>query len=454
MDNIEKLISGIDPAERDNIDDPGPLQLQDPVPVFSQRPVQVNPGNSWGKWRILAAVTAVAAAAVGLVVWAPWQAPTGTGPASPTLPTTGNPTTGPSPSSSADGSALPRIDYGLPNFLVPASQDVYFQDSAACNALDLRTLDLVDANGIRTKLPDNANAYPVIGCVDSLATILRSDLAEAGNPTGDGSGIWLARWKDGTWSIRADDDTGINVVGSMPFFTNPRLRALDNPSDPILKPEQLRKLKVLGLDGTSLGRLLGPDVPSWMDAKPTEESHAFGNELLRMDQPAWEEREWKMDEIGTPINDPMAGPNDVDRYDLVFYDLRGKKVFSLTSMRKGAEQEPTDCADPGPTYKLDGESPSSVVADAGPLKLALSTVTEADGSRYSVVGLYPADLPSTGRACDVRFGVDIGERTLMLTHWNDPMGFKNQGEINAYLGSGEYTQAKAVAKSLVIQDLG
>ena len=54
----------------------------------------------------------------------------------------------------------------------------------------------------------------------------------------------------------------------------------------------------------------------------------------------------------------------------------------------------------------------------------------------------------------MRFGADIGDRTLVLTQWNDPMGFKNQGEISAYLGSVEYTQAKAVAKSLAIEDLG
>ncbi|RAX50835.1 hypothetical protein DQ353_00065 [Arthrobacter sp. AQ5-05] len=351
-----------------------------------------------------------------------------------------------------DGSALPRIDYGLPNFLVPANQDVYFEDSPSCNTLDLRTLDLVDANGIRTKLPDNANAYPVVGCVDSLAAILRSDLAEAGNPTGNGSGIWLARWQDGCWSIKADDDTGINVVHGMPLFTNPRLRALDNPSDPILKTEQLRQLKVLGLDDTGMGRLLGPDVPSWMGAKAMEERHAFGNELLRTDHPAWEEREWKTDGNGTPIDDPTIGPNDVDRYDLLLYDLRGKKVFSLGSLRKGAVHEPTDCAEPGSTYAFDGEPPSGVLTDAGPLKLALSTVAAADGSRHSVVGLYPADLPSTGKTCDVRSGVDIGDRTLMLTQWNGPLGFKNQVEFNAYWGSVEYTQARQVAASLVIQD--
>jgi hypothetical protein len=117
-------------------------------------------------------------------------------------------------------------------------------------------------------------------------------------------------------------------------------------------------------------------------------------------------------------------------------------------------QEPTDCTETGSTYQLDGESPSGVLTDAGPLKLALRTDTAPDGSRRSVVGLYPADLPSTGKTCDVRFGVDIGDRTLMLTQWNDPMGFRNQAEINAYLGSVEYTQAKAVARSLVIQDLG
>ena len=129
-------------------------------------------------------------------------------------------------------------------------------------------------------------------------------------------------------------------------------------------------------------------------------------------------------------------------------------MISLTSLRKGAVQEPTDCTEAGSTYRLDGESPSGVLADAWQLKLALRTDTARDGSRRSGVGLYPTDLPSTGKTCDVRFGVDIGDRTLMLTQWNDPMGFKNQEEINAYLGSVEYAQAKAVAKSLAIEDLG
>ncbi|MFJ6419284.1 hypothetical protein [Paeniglutamicibacter sp. NPDC091659] len=92
--------------------------------------------------------------------------------------------------------------------------------------------------------------------------------------------------------------------------------------------------------------------------------------------------------------------------------------------------------------------------DSGPLKLALRTETAKDGNPYSVVGLFPAGLPATGKACDVRLGIDKGDRTLMLGQWNGPHGLQEQKEIEAHLKSVEYSEAKQVAASLDFDHLG
>ena len=456
MDNIEILISDADPAKRHNVGGPGPLQLQDPGPVFSQTPQPVGDSKRFRGWRVFATVSTIAAVASGIVVWASWEAPNATGPAGRTALVPEDPTTGPSESASTDDYMVSKIDYGLPNFLVPAHQDVYFQDNDACNALDLRTIKLEKLDGSHAALPYDVNAYPVVGCMDDYAAIQSTDLAFANGYNADGgSGIYIARWVDGAWIVDEQQSRGINNSLGFPVMGWPALRAMGNPRDSASKPEQLERLRKMGLDDKGIVRLMGPDTASWMGKAASNEFHEYSNMLLSITYPYWELKESMFDEGGNPIADDVKSDlTEAERYDLQAFDIRGKQVLKLVSVKKGSLFEPTDCSDPETSYRLDGESPSRVLADSGALKLALITKKTVDGDEHSWVGLFPGDMPATGRACDVRLGVDRKDRTLFATEWVGPMGFKNQAERDAYLKSPEYTDAKKVASLLTFDHVG
>ena len=451
MDNIEKLISGADPAKQENAGGPGPLQLQDPVPIFTQSPWPIKRASKANGWRIFAAGTAVVAVTAGIIVWSPWNAPPVTVPAAPTTTLPVDPSPDPSGSASIDDSYRPQTDYGLPNFLVPAHQNVYFEDSTAGNALVVSTLVVRTSAGILGTLPGGPAAHPVIGCRKGVATIMTSDMASdrSAAPGTLPEGIMVARWKDDARSIEVPATVG----SEHEMFTWPQLRAQGNPESAArIMAGQLNDMGIKPEDST---KLMGPNVPSWMGKTASTDFIEYGNRLVSFTYPNWEFKESMSDENGNPIAEEKGTElTEAARYDLQAFDSRGKQVFGLISVKKGSIFEPTACSDPETTYRLDGESPSGVTADSGPLKLALITKTTAEGGEHSWVGLFPVSLPATGKACNVRIGVDRKDRTLMLTEWVGPMGFKDQSERDAYLKSPEYADAKKVASLLNFDHVG
>lgn len=450
MDNIEKLISDADPAKRKDIGAPGGLQLQDPVPVFSQIPRPERASHPSKGWTIFTAGAAVAAVTTGILVWSSWNGQPNSGPAAPSIVQSQEPNTDPSQSASIDDLMLPNIDHGLPNFLVPAHQSLYFQDSAACNALDVSTIVVRNPEGTLGTLSGGPTAHPVIGCNNGVATFMTSDIASdrSAAPGTLPEEIMVARWKDGAWSIEVPA-----VPGAEPeMFTWPQLRTMGTPDTAAQRMEG--QLRAMGIKNADAAALLGPDVPSWMANKASTEFHEYGNQLLSVTYPYWEMHESMTDENGNAITDEKGiGPDQAARYDLQFYDGRGKQVFNLTKVKKGSVFEPTSCSAGEGTYRLFGESPSGVVVDSGPMKLALMTRSTSSGDEYSRVGLFPGDLPATGSACDVRLGVDRKEHTLFASEWMSPSGFKNQAERDAYLKSPEYADAKKVASLLTFDHI-
>lgn len=439
-------MSHADPVTQQNIGEAGPLNLDEPIPVFAQQPLTHPPAKRRQGWRIVAAGGVVAMVSAGIILWSPWKLPAPPMPAGPTIPIPG-----PTPTSGIDESVLPKIDYGLPNFLVPAHQDVYFQDSQACNSLGLKNVKLLERNGTETELANNVNAYPIVGCIDGFAAIQSSDLAFADGYSPEGStGIYIARWQDGQWVIDEKNNPGISRGDGFPVMGWPTLRGMGNPKTPPALIAQEARLTDMGVSEQIREKLLGPNVPAWMGKKPEASFIDYGNEQLEVRYPdRWQMTQHLFDEgSDTPIPETKESLAKVARYDLRFFDERGKQMFYLVSANKGSIFEPNDCSNPESIYRLEGRSPSGLIADAGPLQLALMTFIEPDGSEHSRVGLFPADLPATGRSCDVRLGVDAGERTLYTTEWIGAMGFIDQAERNAYLKSPEYVNAKEVAASL------
>lgn len=445
MDNIERLLSQADPAKTEDIGGPGALILEDPVPVFSQTHPAAHRPKKTVRWQLFAASTAVAALAVGIFVWSPWNAPA-PGPALPAgpLPT-------PTPSSSIDDLSHLLTDKGLPNFLVPASQQTYFEDSAACNALDPATIQLRSETGALGTLPGGAPNYPVIGCANGTATFMTADRARAVSAETEmiPQGIMVARWKDSVWSIEISEAS----TRDDEFFTWPEMRAQSGIE--VAETYMATQLRWMGIDEADAQVLLGPNVPSWMGQKPSDEFLDYGNTLLSFSHPEWELREKMLDEQEKPIIESKGvDPRDAALYELLGFDSRGKQVLYLTSTKKGLVFEPRrDCATDG-TYRLDDESPSAVVADSGPLKLAIITTQPTVGAEYSFVGLVPEDLPASGNRCEVRIGVDIKDRTWQVTEMLGPLGFADQVERDAYLTSPEYLDVKKFAASLELGTTG
>ncbi len=440
MENLEKLISNADPAKRVDIGGPGPLDLREPTPTFTQRPRPINSSRTSG-WRALVVGIAVAAVTAGIIVWSPWQIPVNNAPAGPSTNETETPSTEPA----SDGS--------LPNSLVPAHQSVYFEDSTACKALDLPSIKVTMASGILRSLPNKPSAFPVVGCVDGIAAILTTDLSMNWLEEVNGSqGILIARWTDGSWNILEKENPGSIHGDGLPILAWPALRRMGNIEDLHVKPDQEGRFRDLGLDEKIIGKLLGPDVATWMGKKASTDFQVYRNTLLSVTHPGWEMQEYMSDDENNEIvGDEAKRPDKSADYNLVLYDNRGKQVFKVMSTRHDPQaDEPPACPDTG-TYRLDGESPSGVVADEGPMKLALMTTTRPDGSQLSSVGLFPRDLPDAGNACDVKLGVDLAGRTLMATDWIYDLGFKNQAERDAYVKSPEYTDAKKVASLLTFE---
>lgn len=444
MDNIEKLISNADPAKRKDSSGPGALDLREPTPTFAQHPRPATRSRRTFGWKMVTFGTAIAAATAGIIVWSPWQVPVNNGPAGPTINVTESPSTG------------PTTEDGLPNALVPAHSSVYFEDSAACAALDLRTIKVTMLSGIVRALPIKPSAFPVVGCVDGIAAIQTTDLSaetldDLVSISGTG-GILIARWTDGTWSILEKENPGVLNDEGVPLLAWPVLRGWGNVADLDIKPDQEGRIRALGLDEKIIGKLLGPNVASWMGNEASTDFQVHRNTLLSVTHPGWEigESMWDVDHNDL-TGEETKRPDKSAVYIVTFHDSRGKQVFKAMSEKYERQYQGAPACFETATYRLDGESPSGAVADAGPMKLALMTTTKADGSELSRVGLFPADLPATGDDCDVKQGVDVDGRVFSATEWTPYMGFKNQAERDAYVKSPEYTDAKKVASLLTFE---
>ena len=443
MENLEKLISNADPANLHNIGGPGPLDLREPAPTFAQSPRTKTRHRHASGWKTVAVGTAIAAVTAGIIVWSPWQLPANNVPAAPAI----NVTETPSPETTPDD--------GLPNMLVPAHASIYFEDSTACNALDLQSIRVTMLNGVVRHLPNKPNAFPVVGCVDGTAAILTSDSAiEWTVEMGGSAGILIARWTDDKWTILEKENPGSLNDEGLPIMAWPDLRGNGRFSDLDVKPDQKGRIRNLGLDEKIIGKLLGPDVASWMGKEASTDFQVHRNTLLSVSHPGWEMHESMYDADHNDFTEEQAKrPDKSENYVLSFSDSRGKDVFKVMSEKYSSQYGAGDSCPENETYRLDGESPSGVVVDEGPMKLALMTTTKSDGSQLSNVGLFPGDLPATGNACDVKSRVKLDGRMLSVTDWISNMGFKNQAERDAYVKSPEYMDAKKVASLLTFNRL-
>ena len=447
MDNIEQLLRDADPRTQRDSGGPLPLDLDEPGPVFAQQPVREAAGPR-GSWRPAALGAVLAAAAVAaVIVWSPWNSPLpNPGPA--VIPTP-HPT---APAPSETGATAPE-SAPWPNGLFPAHDGAHFADDAACRALSLPRIRVLDAHGKTVNPRLEAESFALIGCLEGFAAFTPSERYRTGLMVDDvAAGMLIAQWdpEAGHWLATPSqlNDDGVEV--QQEYLSWPLLRGYTYEADETPEQRMNRAITDEGIPPRVAETLFGPNVPSWMEAETGAERIAYGNTVLEVTHPSWSMHEFARDGQGRDLDPATGDPRDAAAYQLMFFDAHGKAVFNLGIFRDdrpGRDGSDT-CEDPAGAYRLHGLSPTSVVVDEGKLALALVTETDGSGIERSAVSLVPAGSAAGGRLCDLPRTFHHDGKVLQSDAWTGPMGFKDAAERNAYLQSGEYLRAREVAASL------
>ncbi|MFL4476491.1 hypothetical protein ACIPVK_21045 [Paeniglutamicibacter sp. MACA_103] len=455
MDNIEQLLRDADPRMLRDSGGPLPLDLDEPGPVFVQRPVRQapRPRRSWGPVALGAMLTAAAVAAV--IVWSPWNSPQPyPGPAVTPTPSP----TAPAPSETgppADPTSQPE-SAPLPNGLFPAYDGVHFDDDKACRALSLPQMQVADAQGKLSRPGIDADAYALIGCVKGFAAFEPSQEYVAQLNVDDTSGSMLiAKWDAASseWISSPSRNGEDGVEGSPEYLSWPMLRGFTYEADETPEQRMDRAIEELKITEQVAEALFGPNVPSWMENETGVERVTYGNSVLEVTHPAWTRSESLHDSEGKAMDPETADPKDAATYHLTFFDAHGKAVFNLGLFPDDRPGEDTGmtCDDPAATYVLHGLTPIPLAVDEGKLALGLVTQTDFYGIERSVVSVVPADSATEGKRCDLVTAFHVDGRMLQADVLTGYLGFKDAAERTEYLQSSEYLRSIEVAESLKLK---
>jgi hypothetical protein len=444
MDRIEELMRMADPARQAPA--PPPFRRADilrrPASDARRRTSRRDHLAVWG-----AAVGVAAAVGGGLLLAHQWRA-TPDEPAPPASTTAdrtneATPTPTPTPTPTSAGSASPMAE--LPNGLVPAHDDVWFDDSEACRALEVGSVVGRGTDGQPAGfLEGEPWQFPVTGCVDGMAGFLMSDRWFFDSGIDDAAlGILVARWQDGTWVLEGarKDADGTETVAV--YDSWPMLGSFHLPGDPTPEQRMADQYAALEVDEVTGERLLGPEAVTWTFPTAAQEwtpgSAGSASFLWRGDGTRGH-RAYSSD--GTL---PTTTGQDTSMEAVEFFDPRSKRVATL--MVSGKE-EGLGCEVTGTRYRLEGQAPTSLESADGPLTVALVTAPEIAGPEASTVMLVPASAPETGEWCDLPAEHRVGDVVVRFS--GVAYQFRSEAERADYLASQEFADVTRLASSITI----
>lgn len=455
MDRIEELMRAADPAREAPATPPFRRAdvLRRPASEVRRRRSSRDHLAVWG-----AAVGVAAAVGGGLLLAHQWRS-TPEQPAPPASTTSdGTSEETPSPTPSPTGSGAPTTE--LPNGLVPAHDDVWFDDSAACRALEVGSVVGRGSDGRPAGyLEGEPWQYPVTGCVDDMAGLLMSDRWFFESGIDDAVlGILVARWEDGMWVLEGARDQVEGGATVTPYQSWPMLDRYYLPGDPTPEERMAAQYGQLGVDEVTGERLLGPqEILAWTYPTPTQAwtpGAAGPVEFSWRDDAAWAHRAYTAD--GTlPPSSSSSSASDASASDsagaatamdvIEFYDPHSKRVATLMASPEG---EGLTCEAPDVSYRLEGRAATSLVSSDGPLAVALVTAPEVLGPEVTLTMLVPASVPETGRWCDLPREHAVGSVVVRLS--GAEYQFGSEEERAQYLASQEFADVVRLAQSFTI----
>lgn len=434
MDRIEELMKAADPAR--DAPRPRPFRLAEMTgPSTASTTRRRRRREHLAVWG--GAVGVAAALAGGLVIANQWQA-TPDAPAQPADPdgsSAPGEVTEPPATPSPEPSAAPT---DLPNGLVPAHDEVYFEDSDACNALDVTQVLTQGDQALATEPWE----YPVVGCVDGIAALNMSDRwFHAADVDDVAMGIVLARWEDGRWAVEGPRELPDGEVGVPVYHSWPALLGYQLPGDPPAAQRMAEQYAQIGVDAETGERLLGPETVAWTVDTPAG-SWAPGTagpaEFSWRSDAAWGHDEFRGAAGG-------GGADDV-RHVVAYFDPRSKSVAQLMVTTWQAEQP--ECAMTDATYVVEGREPTQLRSQLGPLDVGLVTAEDALGVEVSTTRYVPSSAPDSGAWCDLPEEHAVGDVAVRLD--GARYQFRTAEERSAYLASQEFADIVRLATSITI----
>lgn len=434
MDRIEELMKAADPAR----EAPGPrpfrlAEMKGPSKASTTRRRRRREHLAvWG-----GAVGVAAALAGGLVLAHQWQT-TPDVPAQPANPdgssAPGVPTEPPA-TPSPEPSASPT---GLPNGLVPAHDEVFFEDSAACEALDVTQVLTQGDHALATEPWE----YPVVGCVDGIAALNMSDRWFSAADVDDvAAGIILARWEDDRWAVEDPQELPDGTVAVPVYHSWPALLGYRLPGDPPAAQRMAEQYAQIGVDAETGQRLLGPETVAWTVGTP---AGSWASGTAGPAEFSWRsDAAWAHDELGGAA--AGGGADDV-RHEVAYFDPRSKSVARLTVTTREGEQP--ECATTDATYLVEGREPTRLQSQLGPLDVGLVTAVDALGVELSTTRYVPSAAPDSGAWCDLPEEHIVGDVAVQLD--GARYQFRTADERAAYLASQEFADIVRLATSIRI----
>ncbi|MPV37332.1 hypothetical protein [Georgenia subflava] len=444
MDRIEELMRAADPARE--VPGPRPFRVAE-ITSPATRPARRRSREHLAVWG--GAVGVAAALAGGLVIANQWQT-TPDAPAQPAEPDGSAPVVTDPPSTPSPSGDAAR----LPNGLVPAHDDVYLEDSAACDALDVTQ--------VRTSGPDGEPLatepweYPVVGCVDGVAALQMSDRWFYESGVDDiAMGIVLARWADGTWTMEGAHETPDGELDLRVYSSWPTLIGYELPGDPPAAERMAEQYAEIGVDAVTGERLLGPETVVWTVDTPAESWTPGGADRPAGSQVAFL---WRSDAVwhgagsaSTVLHDGSSSDAVKDAGDrgqevFTYFDPRGKNVAQL--LVSTHPQGSGGCALPNSTYVIEGRAATALESPEGRLDVALVTWSDGVGVEVSTAMLVPGSAPDTGARCDLPAEHTVGDRVVRFD--GGRYQFRNDDERAAYLDSQEFADVVRLGTSITM----
>ncbi|GAB2897542.1 hypothetical protein [Neomicrococcus lactis] len=478
MRRIEDLMKQSDPAQ--GLPAPGPLNLSftgpdgSDAPTFAptfvetadKAPEDTKNNVVWFKKPAVWIAGVAAAAAVGLVlVINPFQSrvnnplPGVTAPdatkmstsASPTQasesPSSGSstpsgssaaPTNSESPTSSAPassgGSTAPAPGASsLPNGLVPAHENVFWEDSTACKAFEISKLTIDNPDTNKTELVEGTpEEHPVVGCYQGYAAFVgttdRDYFAKdlVGGIIEGNRSLFIATWQEGKWAVGAYQDIGSQQTypNWIPAYPDLRAQPFADPY-PNMSSWVDATLKAMDVEVDNVWNLLGPNIPTWAPTKAAASWQAVDlSEGLGLT--AEKRSDWT-------LVTKASGLNDAQKDSAYFFDTYGGMAVAL---RPESGNEVTD--------KIFGDAPYQVLrrenielsSPQGPLAVALVQKT-AEMKDYVMLSLIPQDLPDEGKRKDLLTDVELPNGAKIRAELVDS-GMTMTSGVENYLANSQY----------------